>query len=53
MQATMTEGTATAMGMINMLNPSENLSNEVLHLSSETSEKYVPVPHNGQVLQDL
>jgi hypothetical protein len=39
--------------MINMLNPLENLSNEVLHLSSETSEKYVPAPHKGQVLQDL
>ena len=39
--------------MINMLNPLENLSNEVLRLSSETSEKYVPAPHKGQVLQDL
>jgi hypothetical protein len=39
--------------MIKMLNPLENLSNEVLCLSSETSEKYVPAPHKGQVLQDL
>jgi hypothetical protein len=53
MQATMTEGTAAAIGMINMFNPLENLSNEVLCLSSETLEKYVPVPHKGQVLQDL
>jgi hypothetical protein len=53
MQATITEGTAAATGMINMLNPLENLSNEVLRLSSETSEKYVPAPHKGQVLQDL
>jgi hypothetical protein len=41
MQATMTEGTAAATGMINMLNPLEDLSNEVLSLSCETSEKYV------------
>jgi hypothetical protein len=53
MQATMTEGTAAAIGMINMLNPLENLSNEVLCLSSETSEKYVLAPHKGQILQDL
>jgi hypothetical protein len=53
MQATMMEGTAAATGTINMLNPLENLSNEVLCLSSESSEKYVPEPHKGQVLQDL
>jgi hypothetical protein len=41
------------MGMINMLDPLETLSNEVLCLSSETFEKYVPAPHKGQVLQDL
>jgi hypothetical protein len=53
MQATMMEGTAAATGTIKMLNPLENLSNEVLCLSSETSEKYVPAPPKGQVLQDL
>jgi hypothetical protein len=53
MQATMMEGTAAAIGMINMLNPLENLSNELLCLSSEALEKYVPAPHKGQVLQDL
>jgi hypothetical protein len=53
MQATMMEGTAAAIGTINMLNPLENLCNEVLRLSSETLEKYVPAPHKGQILQDL
>jgi hypothetical protein len=49
----MMEGIAAAIGMINMLNPLDNLSNEVLRLSSETLEKYVPAPHKGQILQDL
>ena len=58
MQATMMEGTATAKGMIKMDNPSlkpkiMDIDSEVLCLSSETSEKYVPAPSKGVILQDV
>ena len=56
MQATMMEGTAAAKGMIKMDNPSSkrdlmDIDSEVLHLSSETLEKYIPAPSKGVIHQ--
>ena len=55
----MKEGTAAAKeGMIKMDNPSSkpelmDTNSEVLCLSSETLEKYIPAPSKGIILQDV
>ena len=46
MQATMTEGTAAANGIVNMIHPLD-LSIKVQCLCSEMSEKYVSAPQKG------
>jgi hypothetical protein len=58
MQATMMEGTAAANGKIKMDKPVPaptllDIGDEVRRLSSETSEKYVPAPSKGVILQDV